>query len=409
MNNNEEESKYIYPVDVLDKIIQEMDEGIEPMLNDQMIIEIEMRRRETASKLGIIESDDDSDFIKQKHQEIMREHLKQQSKKAHRDDVMYIELSDAQKDKIKDDMEVAYVRKDPTLTYNLSEEEIYTSAEEKLILEKLSKLRRAYYNQQEFQNAINLIITAIEYSLEHDYPWMSRDEAIRAFNEGRIKFTYCQIPQLFLDFRTQVKDPNILQGVVTGNVELVDKHKTDYVVNYYEDSEYISVPYSIIPDEDEEYYMEAHKHGQFTPISPVIQSNNTIYNRFRPTYYFHNSSSDKDDRKWFTGLVDQQGNPVSFDWTQDDAHTRYELFRKGKRYDVKALIEDINKRNNGNINKQVASNMESYMYALNSTSLSHDEKTANKNDGYKHQNEEVIKMEQSILEKIQLNNIIKIN
>ena len=404
--NDEEESKYLYPVDVLDDIIKQMDEGIEPMLNDQMIIEIEMRRKEVAKKLGIIDDEDDSDFIKQKHQEIMREHMKQQAKKAHRDDVMYIEISDEEKQKLREQMSVSYVRKDPTSTYNMSEEEIYSSAEEKLILEKLGKLRRAYYNQQEFQNAINLILAAVEYSLEHDYPWMSKEEAIRAFNEGRIKFTYCQIPQLFLDFRTQVKDPNILQGVVKGDVELVDKNKTDYVINRYEDSEYISVPYRIISEEEEDYYINAHKHGQFTPISPVIQSNNTIYNRFKPNYW---STSDKDDRKMYTGLVDKNGNPVAFDWTQDDAHTRYDMFRKGKRYDIDKLIEDVNKKNGGNINKQISMNMQSYMFALNSTSLSHDERLANVQDGYKNQNAEIVKMEQSILEKIQLNNIIKMN
>ena len=52
--SKEEESKYLYPVDVLDKLIQEMDEGIEPMLNDQMIIEIEMRRKEISLMMKMI-------------------------------------------------------------------------------------------------------------------------------------------------------------------------------------------------------------------------------------------------------------------------------------------------------------------------------------------------------------------
>ena len=355
--------------------------------------------KEIAEKLGIFDDeDDDNDFIKQKHQEIMREHMKQQAKKAHRDDVMYIEISQDQKDKLREEMETSFVRKDPTLTYNLSEEEIYATAEEKLILEKLSKLRRAYYNQQEFQNAINLILTAIEYSLEHDYPWMSHEEAIRAFNEGRIRFTYCQIPQLFLDFRTQVKDPNILQGVVKGEVELVDKHEMDYVINRYEDSELISVPYSVISHEEEQYYIDAHKHGQFTPISAVIQSNNTIYNRFAPQVVNKKKNT-------YNGLVDKQDNPVSFDWTQENAHARYDLFRKGKRYDIEMLMADVNKANHG-INKQVAVNMQSYLMALNSVTLTHDEKKdALVQDGYKKQNEEVIKLEQNILQKILTNNI----
>ena len=206
VKKEDEENKYLYPVDELDRMIREMDEGIELMLNDQLILEIEMRRRETAEECGFKYDEDESDYIKQKHQEIMREHMKQQAHKAHRNDVMYIQLKDDQKQKLREDMESSFIRTDPTLIYNLSDDQIYSSAEEKLILEKLSKLRVGYFNQFEFQNAINTIMTAIEYSLEHDYPWMSKEDAITAFNEGRIKFTFCQIPQLFLNFRTPVKD-----------------------------------------------------------------------------------------------------------------------------------------------------------------------------------------------------------
>ncbi len=68
-------------------------------------------------------------------------------------------------------------------------------------------------------------------------------------------------------------------------------------------------------------------------------------------------------------------------------------------------MEDVNKNNNG-INKQVAINMQSYLMALNSVTLTHDEKANQIQDGYKKQNEEVIKMEQSILQKIRVNNMI---
>ena len=44
--------------------------------------------------------------------------------------------------------------------------------------------------------------------------------------------------------------------------------------------------------------------------------------------------------------------------------------------------------------------------ALNSVTLTHDEKATEIQDGYKKQNEEVIKMEQSILQKIRVNNMI---
>ena len=398
MDENKE-SKYLYPVDELDKMLDQMDEGVDLFLNDQLMIELEMRKREREIEMfGTAIDDEESDYIKQKHQELLREKMKQKARMAHHEDVTYIELTDAQKQKLYDDVGSSFVRTDPNLTYNMTADEIYNTAEEKLILEKLSKLRVAYYNQIDFQNAINTIMTAIDYSLEHDYPWMTKEEAIKAFNTGHIKFTFCQIPKLFLNFKTQVKDPNILRGVIVGDVELVDKNKRNFVIRDYSDSELVSIPYSVMSTEEENYYLDAHKHGQFTPISAVIQSNNTIYNRFAPQVVNKKKNT-------YNGLVDKQDNPVSFDWTQENAHARYDLFRKGKRYDIEMLMADVNKANHG-INKQVAVNMQSYLMALNSVTLTHDEKKdALVQDGYKKQNEEVIKLEQNILQKILTNNI----
>ena len=396
---DEKESKYLYPVEELDKMLDQMDEGVELFLNDQLMVELEMRKREREIEMfGTAIEDEESDYIKQKHQEMLREKMKQKARKAHREDVMYIELTEEQKQKIYADVETSFVRRDPNTPYNMTQEEIYSSAEEKLILEKLSKLRVAYYNQIDFQNAMNTILTAIDYSLEHDYPWMTKEEAIAAFNAGQIKFSFCQIPKLFLDFKTQVKDPNILQGVVSGNVELVDKSKKNFVIRDYSNSELVSVPYGVMSTAEEDYYVDAHKKGQFTPISAVIQSNNTIYNRYTPQTYNKKKNE-------YVGLLDKFENPVSFDWTQENAHARYDLFRKGKSYDIEMLMEDVNKNNNG-INKQVAINMQSYLMALNSVTLTHDEKANQIQDGYKKQNEEVIKMEQSILQKIRVNNMI---
>ena len=396
---DEKESKYLYPIDELDKMLDQMDEGVELFLNDQLMVELEMRKREREIEMfGTAIEDEESDYIKQKHQEMLREKMKQKARKAHREDVMYIELTEEQKQKIYAEVETSFVRRDPNTPYNMTQEEIYSSAEEKLILEKLSKLRVAYYNQIDFQNAMNTILTAIDYSLEHDYPWMTKEEAIAAFNAGQIKFSFCQIPKLFLDFKTQVKDPNILQGVVSGNVELVDKSKKNFVIRDYSNSELVSVPYGVMSTEEEDYYVDAHKKGQFTPISAVIQSHNTIYNRYAPQTYNKKKNE-------YVGLLDKYENPVSFDWTQENAHARYDLFRKGKSYDIEMLMEDVNKNNKG-INKQVAINMQSYLMALNSVTLTHDEKATEIQDGYKKQNEEVIKMEQSILQKIRVNNMI---
>ena len=71
---DEKESKYLYPIEELDKMLDQMDEGVELFLNDQLMIELEMRKREREIEMfGTPIDDEESDYIKQKHQEMLRE------------------------------------------------------------------------------------------------------------------------------------------------------------------------------------------------------------------------------------------------------------------------------------------------------------------------------------------------
>lgn len=396
----ENESKYMYPKEELDKYIAQIDEGIEIFASEQLLFEIELRRKELSNQLfGDEEDDEETAYQKQRHQEMLREHLKNQAKKAKRQDVMIITLSEEQKQKIRSEMEVSIVRPDPNTVYNMSPDELYDTAEKKLLMEKLSKLRVQYFNQVDYQNAIKVIMQAIEYSLSHDYPWMSRDEAVRAFNEGKIKFSYCQIPKLFLNFKSQVKDPNILKGVVEGGVELVDRNDKNYSKRSYKNSPLVSMPVSVFSKEEEQYYTDAHRRGEFTPLSGIIQSKNTIYNRYATL-----SSSSTSTNNKYTGMVDKNGEPTTFDWTQDNAHEKYKLARDHKSFDIAMLMSLVNSKNKG-INPQIATNMQSYIMAINSTSLAAEDRVIN--DGYKQQNPEIVKTEQDIINKIMMNNIIK--
>lgn len=401
-----EKPQYLYPVEELDKMIMQLDEGIELFLPDQMVLEIELRRKELENKLFADEDeeeDDDTAYKRILHQEAIRKHLQEQSKKARDTDVMYIELSEEQKQKIRESMETSYVRPDPNTSYNMSDDDIREDATKKVLMSKLSKLRVAYYNQTDYQNAINIILEAINYSLENEYPWMSKEEAIRAFNEGKIKFTFCQIPKLFLNYKTQVTDPNILKGVATGDVELVSKSERDFARKSYKHSPLVSMPVSIISEDEHKYYMDAHRKGAFTPISPTIAQHNTIYDRFQVKI------GGTDSRKTsVTGFTDKLGNPIGFDWTQDNAHEKYAMERAGKKFGIDEIMEFVNQTNTG-IKSHVVSNMNAHLLAYNSTTLSVDEndKYSIVSDGYRQQNAEIIKTEQSILARIQSNNILK--
>ena len=391
---------YIYPKEKLDEYIQMLDQGIELMLPDQIMLEIEMRRKEIHNQLFEDDEEDEDDiYVKMKHDQMMREHLQKEAKKARKDDLLIIQLSDEQKNMIRDSVETSYVRPNPNSNYNLTDDEIFENAEQKLILEKLSKLRSAYYTQADYQNAINTIRMAIEYSLEHDYPWMTKQEAIQAFEEGKIKFTYCRIPQLRLNFKDIVKDPNILAGVANGQIELVKKEDKEFKKKSYKNSPLVSIPTNVMSQDEQNYYLEAHRHGLATPISSAIQARNTIYDR-----YSFNIGNKKNDK--FNGLVDKDGNPITFDWTQDNAAEKYMMLRNNKTFGISELVALINKENNG-VNGQLSTRMHSYLAAINSSSLSHDERIVTDNQGYKQQNEDIIKTEQRIFAKIQSNIINK--
>ena len=391
---------YIYPKEKLDEYIQMLDQGIELMLPDQIMLEIEMRRKELHNQLFEDDDEDEDDvYVKMKHDQMMREHLQKEAKKARKDDLLIIQLSDEQKNMIRDSVETSYVRPNPNSNYNLTDDEIFENAEQKLILEKLSKLRSAYYTQADYQNAINIIRMAIEYSLEHDYPWMTKQEAIQAFEEGKIKFTYCRIPQLRLNFKDIVKDPNILAGVANGQIELVKKEDKEFKKKSYKNSPLVSIPTNVMSQDEQNYYLEAHRHGLATPISSAIQARNTIYDR-----YSFNIGNKKNDK--FNGLVDKDGNPITFDWTQDNAAEKYMMLRNNKTFGISELVALINKENNG-VNGQLSTRMHSYLAAINSSSLSHDERIVSNNQGYKQQNEDIIKTEQRIFAKIQSNIINK--
>lgn len=391
---------YIYPKEKLDEYIQMLDQGIELMLPDQIMLEIEMRRKELRNQLFEDDDEDEDDiYVKMKHDQMMREHLQKEAKKARKEDLLIIQLSDEQKSMIRDSVETSYVRPNPNSNYNLTDDEIFENAEQKLILEKLSKLRSAYYTQADYQNAINIIRMAIEYSLEHDYPWMTKQEAIQAFEEGKIKFTYCRIPQLRLNFKDIVKDPNILAGVANGQIELVKKEDKEFKKKSYKNSPLVSIPTNVMSQDEQNYYLEAHRHGLATPISSAIQARNTIYDR-----YSFNIGNKKNDK--FNGLVDKDGNPITFDWTQDNAAEKYMMLRNNKTFGISELVALINKENNG-VNGQLSTRMHSYLAAINSSSLSHDERIVSNNQGYKQQNEDIIKTEQRIFAKIQSNIINK--
>ena len=389
-NNN----KYVYPVEELDKIIDQMSKGITPMMSDQMQLEVKLRYKELQNELFDGDDEDiDTEDIK-RHNEMMKQHLEEQRRKATKNDVVIIKLSEEQQKQIREDMEVSIVRPNPNSMYNLSDDELYSSEERKVIQQKLSRIKNCYYNQIDYVNAIKILKEAIEYSLANDYPWLSKEEAIKQFNEGKIKFTYCNIPKLYINYQTQITDKDVLKGIVTGEIELVDRDEKPQKKKVNKDSEEVAYDYNIIGTTDYENMLKMHVKGYDTPISTIIKAKSTIYNRYSlPTNNrFSLNGNNKNDE------------PMLFDWTQDDAGRKYFNLKHGKQYTVNDMIRDVNQDNDKALNNVLNINASEFMRSLKTVN--------NQQTGYSpaiistslQPNPEAVQIEQNILNAIRMNN-----
>ena len=389
-NNN----KYVYPVEELDKIIDQMSKGITPMMSDQMQLEVKLRYKELQNELFDGDDEDiDTEDIK-RHNEMMKQHLEEQRRKATKNDVVIIKLSEEQQKQIREDMEVSIVRPNPNSMYNLSDDELYSSEERKVIQQKLSRIKNCYYNQIDYVNAIKILKEAIEYSLANDYPWLSKEEAIKQFNEGKIKFTYCNIPKLYINYQTQITDKDVLKGIVTGEIELVDRDERPQKKKVNKDSEEVAYDYNIIGTTDYENMLKMHVKGYDTPISTIIKAKSTIYNRYSlPTNNrFSLNGNNKNDE------------PMLFDWTQEDAGRKYFNLKHGKQYTVNDMIRDVNQDNDKALNNVLNINASEFMRSLKTVN--------NQQTGYSpaiistslQPNPEAVQIEQNILNAIRMNN-----
>ena len=215
--------EYNYPVEKLDELISMIyDRGMTPMMTPDLRAEVELRYQEMLHGNDDEDDDEDSAFMsaKRKHEEVMK-NIEQQRRKSHSRNVIILDLTDEEQQELHDSMEVSYVRSDPNSFYNLSDEELAGDAERQAIYRRLQSLGKVYYHQDDYRNAISIVKEAIEYSLRNDYPWLSYEEACKEFAEGRIRYSFAQLPVLYIDYNTQISDPKILAGIIEDRKSVV--------------------------------------------------------------------------------------------------------------------------------------------------------------------------------------------
>lgn len=397
--SDEKKYKYIYPTDELDSIIKQIDQGITPMMNDQLQLEVKLRYKELREELFDEDDDEDEDIVR--HRKMMSTHIEQKRREASRNDIIYIELSDEQRQKLREEMRVSMVRDDPNDVYHKSDEELYSSEEKRIIEQKLSRLKNCYYNQVDYVNAMNIIREAISFSLKNDYPWLSYDEAVEEFNKGNIKFTYCNLPKLYINYQTQITDRDILKGILTGKVTLKDKsEEKPKKKKTNKNTETVSVDYNIIGENEFNHYARLHSMGYDTPVSTIIKSKSTVYNRFSlpsTNRFSINNNNNKNDE-----------DNLLFDWTQEGAGLKYFNNKYNKKYQVSDLMRDVNEDNDNMLSHVLNSNANSFLNSMKhvnnpnydgrvelySTSLEVDPKT--------------VQIEQNILNAIRMSNANRI-
>lgn len=342
---------YTYDKDELREIMEKLSKGISVIMNDTLKEDLHMYQMELESE--IMDNEDEMEEFRQNHADMMKKKLEQKKRQARKDDVIVIELTEEQKRQLRADMEVSIVRNNPDLSYHKTDDELYGDAEKKEIYQKLAKLQKCYYNQPDYVNAVKIIFEAIRYSLKHDYPYMTYEEACREFNKGHIKFEYCQLPKLYLNWTTVIDDPMTLKGILNGTVTVITKDdepkkkkKLDVVPERYE--------VEVTGANEWNAMAEAHRKGYDTPISPVIKEATGSFSRFAlpSSNFFHQSK------------MEEKRAPVEFDWMRDGAGAEYYDIIHDKKYTTGDLLDDLNAANNHNLNHSLQSDIDGFLSDL---------------------------------------------
>lgn len=382
---------YTYSIEELDEIIGKMNKGIRVIMTPELEEDLKLRLVQLQEEM--LDEDDVEEF-KEQHSELLKKKLEQKKRQATKKDVIVIQLSDEQKKQLEEDMSVSIVRRNPELGYHKRDEELFDSKERREIYQKLSSVQKCYYNQADYVNAVNIIMDAVRYSLAHDYPWMSMEEAIDEFNKGHIRFEYCQLPKLYINWTTTIDDPMTLKGIINGTITMInsddDNKKKKKVVHPKEGAMY-DVDVTGVNEWNQLYAM--HQKGYDTPISPIIKASTGTFSRFSLP-----------DTNWFyTRKEQQQREPLEFDWMQEGAGSSYFDMVHGITYTTADLMDDIAEANNNNLRQSFQGEIDSFLSDLKRPAG----QTGNElyqSSLVQTRDQKTIAMEQSILEQMRKSN-----
>ena len=239
----EELKGFMFPIEHLENLISQMEKGIEPMMSDLEKLEVKRLYKMKTEELF----DDDEPLTAEEEeyrQKLVKNSIEEAKRKAHKQDVKIIKLSEAQMKQLEEDMSSSLVRPNPNTLYNKSDDELYKSAEEWI-------------------SKIQLIWEAVALELKSDrYAYLGNyQNRVNAFNQGRIVLNI-QIPKLYLNRVTPITDPELLMGIMKGEVRVVDRaSESEVKKKSYRNSELVPAYAPVISDAEHDYYSAMHRKG----------------------------------------------------------------------------------------------------------------------------------------------------
>lgn len=388
--------KYHYPVEELDRMISEISKGATPMLTNDMKMEIALRKKELMAMTEGLTDEEETEFdsIVEEHDALMKK-IDEEKRKATKREAAFRPLPPEVQRQLEIDMQTSFVWDDANSSYNKSDSELYEDAVQKDLYQRLSRVRNVYYDAISYRQAILTIREAITFSLKNDYPWMTYEEALQEFNAGKIRYLG-NIPKLFMGFGThQVTDPKILAGIVEGRIQVVDKNDDDQELRRRKKTKHkgpgVKAPYTVIGDQEYDYYKKLHNDGYDTPVSIVLKARSTVFDRLSMPFV-----SDTAPR--------ERRQPVTFDWLREGAGEEYYRLKHGiPRQSVQSLMQSINEENDGELNQAMMTNMSDFLHEL-SRPIGQPE-TYRQMQFAQQQNDRAAEIEKNILDSIRRSNM----
>lgn len=352
---------FSHSIDELDKLLDEEDRGAVFSVDPDFRRELDLRRKQREADESGENEYEDEEFLDlvQEQIEKMEKLEKEKANSPSREKKQFRKLSAEQMKQLEADMEGVYVRNAPHSEYNKLDSELSKDREELIIKQKLARLRNAYYDCMQWREATKVMLEAIEYSLKHDYPWMSEEQAFDAFKKGRIKFKL-QIPKLYMGFGTkEITDKEILKGILTGEITILEREDEEEAIRKRNKKKRQTftpciIPYGIVSDEEYEKCVKLFHMGYDSPLGVAIKHKTKIFDRLgMPGIYTHPGDSEKERM-----LQD-------FDWSQPNAAEIYYNIKHGiKVNDQTRLIQRIIEVNGG-LDPIFRSNIEAFTAWMN--------------------------------------------